>query len=159
MEKHDKVSGIFGFLFGGFIIYSAFTLDIGALGDPGAGFFPLVAGCGLCLMSAMIYLQAVLSKGKKTERIFSGVIWRRPAVILVAVFLYILFLENWVLFSSTFSYWLSFSRRLNHSGGVWRSSPPLWSPWLLGPFLRTGLNVNFQQEFSACLECEFSVER
>ena len=94
MGKHDKVSGILGFLFGGFIIYSAFKLDIGALGDPGAGFFPLVAGCGLCLMSAMIYLQAMLSKEKKTETIFSGVNWRRPAVILVAVFLYIYFFKK-----------------------------------------------------------------
>jgi putative tricarboxylic transport membrane protein len=91
MEKHDKVSSIFWFLFGGFIIYSALKLDIGTLGDPGAGFFLLFAGCGLCLTSAIIYLQAVLSKERKSVAIFSGVIWHRPAVILVSIFLYIYF--------------------------------------------------------------------
>ncbi len=91
MEKHDKVSSIFWFLFGGFIIYSALKLDIGTLGDPGAGFFLLFAGCGLCLTSAIIYLQAILSKERKSVAIFSGVIWRRPAVILVSIFLYIYF--------------------------------------------------------------------
>jgi putative tricarboxylic transport membrane protein len=94
MEKHDKASSISWFLFGGFIIYSAFNLDIGSLGDPGPGFFPLVSGCGLCLVSAMVYLQALLSKEKKTETIFGGVIWHRPAVILVAVFLYIYFFRR-----------------------------------------------------------------
>ena len=94
MEKHDRVSSIFWFLFSGFIIYSAFNLDIGALRDPGPGFFPLVSGCGLCLVSAMVYFQAALSKEKKAETIFSGVIWHRPAIILLAVFLYIYFFRK-----------------------------------------------------------------
>ncbi len=91
MKQHDKSSSILWLLFGVFIIYSAFKLGVGSLGDPGAGFFLLVAGCGLCLTSALICLQAVLSKEQKREAIFSGVIWHRPAVIIVAVFLYILF--------------------------------------------------------------------
>ena len=143
MERHNKVSGIFGFLFGGFIIYSAFKLDIGSLGDPGAGFFPLVAGCCLCLMSGMIYLQAVLSKEKKTETIFGGVNWRRPAVILVAVFLYILFFRKLGFILVNFLLLIVLFKAIE---------PQRWSVAVLSSALVTLVTWAF---FTYWLECQF----
>jgi hypothetical protein len=143
MEKHDKVSSIFWFLFGGFIIYSALKLDLGTLGDPGAGFFLLFAGCGLCLTSAIIYLQAVLSKEKKREAIFSGVIWHRPAVILVAIFSYIYFYRKLGFILVNFLLLVILFKALE---------PQRWSVAILFSALVTLVTWAF---FTYWLECQF----
>ena len=95
MKTHDKVSSIFWFSFGSFItIYSLCTLDIGVLKEPGPGFFLLISGIGLCLMAVLIFIHATLSKETESIHLFSGVIWYKPVIVLLIIFLYIYFLRK-----------------------------------------------------------------
>ena len=95
MTKHDKISSLFWFLFGSFILlYSVHHLDLGSLKEPGPGFFLVISGAGVCLTSIMIFTRAALSKEKEVFKIFSGIIWFKPALILVIIFSYIYFFEK-----------------------------------------------------------------
>ena len=89
MKKHDRVSSVFWFIFGAYIIYSGYKLDIGHLKDPGAGLLLFISGIGVCILAAVVFIQAALSREEKTERIFDQVAWHKPIIILAAVFLYI----------------------------------------------------------------------
>ena len=95
MKTHDKISSICWFSFGSFItIYSFYALDIGTLKEPGPGFFLLISGIGLCVMAVVIFINATLSKESHPIKLFSGVIWYKPAVVLVGIFFYIYFLRK-----------------------------------------------------------------
>jgi hypothetical protein len=95
MTKHDRISGLFWFLFGSFILLYTFRhLDLGSLKEPGPGFFLLISGAGVCLTSMMIFTKAILSKKKETLTIFGGIIWFKPVLILVIIFSYIYFFKK-----------------------------------------------------------------
>ncbi len=95
MKTHDKVSSIFWFSSGSFItIYSLCTLDMGVLKEPGPGFFLVISGIGLCLVAALIFIQAALSKETDSVNLFSGVIWYKPVIVLLIIFVYIFFLRK-----------------------------------------------------------------
>lgn len=95
MKRHDKISSVFWFSFGSFIIiYSIFNLDIGVLKEPGPGFFLLVSGIGLCLIAIMIFINAMLSKENEIVKIFSGIIWYKPVIVLIIIFFYIYFFRK-----------------------------------------------------------------
>jgi hypothetical protein len=95
MTKQDKISGLFWFLFGSFILLYTFRhLDLGSLKEPGPGFFLLISGAGVCLTSMMIFTKAILSREKEAFKIFSGIIWFKPALILAILFSYIYFFKK-----------------------------------------------------------------
>lgn len=96
MTKHDEISSLFWLSFGAFIIiYSIYHLDIGVLKEPGPGFFLLASGIGVCLISIMIFTKSVLSKEKREGmRIFSGIVWVKPALVLAILSLYIYFFRK-----------------------------------------------------------------
>lgn len=95
MKKHDTISSLFGFSFGLFIIfYSIYELDIGKLKEPGPGFFLLISGIGVCLIAMMIFIKTMLSKGGEIIRIFGGIIWYKPAIVLIVIFFYIYFFKK-----------------------------------------------------------------
>ncbi len=84
------MSSLFWFLFGSFIIiYAIYNLDMGTLKEPGPGFFLFVSGIGVCLTSIMIFTKSMLSNQKEGIKIFSGIIWFKPALVLAILFFYI----------------------------------------------------------------------
>ena len=95
MTRHDKISSLFWFSFGGFIIiYSIYHLDIGILKEPGPGFFLLASGIAVCLTSIMIFIKAVLSKEREGMKIFGGIVWFKPVLVLAILSFYIYFFRR-----------------------------------------------------------------
>ena len=66
--KWDRISGLFGTLFGIFIITKSFGLDVGGFRQPGPGFFPLLGGVLLTVFSIILLLQCLMVRGKTLGR-------------------------------------------------------------------------------------------
>ena len=63
----DRISGIFWFLFGVFIIREGVRLNIGSLHQPGPGFVCFLAGIFLATFSAILLLQSIVGKRRATD--------------------------------------------------------------------------------------------
>jgi putative tricarboxylic transport membrane protein len=127
MAKHDRISSLFWLLFGSFIVfYSVHHLDLGAPKEPGPGFFLFISGAGVCLTSIMIFTKAMLSKEKEVLKIFSGIIWIKPALILVILFFYIYFFKKLGFILDTFLLMIFLYRSIE---------PQSWGIAILSSFL------------------------
>ncbi len=65
MKNLDRISGIFLLVLGTAIFWNSLTLPIGTFRTPGGGLFPLIASIILIGLSAILTLQAFLSKKEK----------------------------------------------------------------------------------------------
>ena len=87
----DLISGSFLLLLGLFLAIRSTDLRIWSRSGPGAGFFPLIIGLIICLLSLILLLQYILSKraGDKAQAAPRGIPEEeRPA--LIKVFSYLL---------------------------------------------------------------------
>ena len=95
MGKKDTLSALFWLLFSAFILKEGSRIPFGTLSRPMPGFFPLILGIILGILS-FILLGKSLLKGKGEEsRIFSGRKgWNRVVLTLGMLLAYYLLLES-----------------------------------------------------------------
>jgi len=64
MAWRDRLSGVLIIIFSGVTIYLAFKLPMGKTGKPGPGIFPLILGVVIGLLSLLLFLRTLRSKGE-----------------------------------------------------------------------------------------------
>lgn len=72
MNRYDSVSSVVWFVVGlGIISWSLLTLEVGTLRSPKGGWFPLVSGAMICILSMIVFIQAQRKKQEATgERLY-----------------------------------------------------------------------------------------
>jgi hypothetical protein len=67
LKKKDQLSGAFWLFVALVTIQQAWGLKIGSFRSPGPGYIPLMAGLGMAVISAIIFLRATLSSPGKDK--------------------------------------------------------------------------------------------
>lgn len=95
--KAERVSSLFWLAVGLISLYGASLLGLGTWHEPGSGFFSFLAGCFICFMALIVFLQSFI-RGRgfqaKLSALWEGGNWRRPMIISLLLLGYILVLER-----------------------------------------------------------------
>jgi putative tricarboxylic transport membrane protein len=96
MGRADRMSGVFWLFFAIFIGIESYRLGLGTLHQPGPGFLFFWTSIALGLMSLVILIQAWRSKkaGEPQVSIFGKQNTLKILLVLIAVFLYAIFMET-----------------------------------------------------------------
>lgn len=96
MGRADRISGFFWLIFSLIIIFKSYRLGLGKIVEPGPGFLFFWAGIVLGILSLSIIFSSF--DRKKAEQpskpIFGEIHYRKIVLVLAAVFLYALLIEN-----------------------------------------------------------------
>ena len=96
MDRADRVSGCFWFLFSLFGSYQSYKLGLGTLHHPGPGFLFFWTGIVVAALSLIVILRSFRTRpSEETDQIGFGK-WnlRKAIFVLIALFLYICLLES-----------------------------------------------------------------
>lgn len=89
MRRYDQGSSLFWLLFSMIILIESLRLGVGTFNNPGTGFMSLAASGLLGILSLVLFLQAsLIRKAVEVKPLFSGTLWKRVAIVLIALFLY-----------------------------------------------------------------------
>ena len=91
MGKADRISGIFWLIFSVLVSIESYTLGLGSLRKPGPGFFFFWTGVLLGVMSFVIIL---MSRKADQRAVFEKIKVTKIVLVLIALFLYALFMEK-----------------------------------------------------------------
>lgn len=88
--NNDQLSSGLGVVLGLLIVIHSFSYQIGTFASPNTGFFPLLEGLVIILLSFIGLIAATLRerKGARWQPLFKGKRWERPLVILLSLFAY-----------------------------------------------------------------------
>ena len=89
-NKRDVFASVFLIVIGIAVIVWAFRLQVGTLLRPLAGFFPLLVGSGIIVLSLVLLFRGWLGRGP-APRPYGR--WQKPAVMLAALAVYAVLLE------------------------------------------------------------------
>jgi putative tricarboxylic transport membrane protein len=89
-NKRDVTAAILLTLIGIAVIVWAFRLQVGTLLRPLAGFFPLLVGVAVIVLSLILFVQGWLGRGE-APKAFGR--WQKPVVMLAALGIYAFLLE------------------------------------------------------------------
>lgn len=92
MRKYDLISTLFWLLVGVFIVREGHIIHVGTLREPGPGFFLFWAGVVLCGLSAITFIKAQFSEEREFKKIWAGIKWHKPLLVLIISLLYAFFL-------------------------------------------------------------------
>lgn len=99
--RGDRLSGLFLFVLALYVVYEARKLPFGTLHAPDSGFFPVLLGSALVLVSGVIWLTT-FSKADETAPVPSFEGTPRVVVAILALVLYVAVLERLGYLASTF---------------------------------------------------------
>jgi putative tricarboxylic transport membrane protein len=89
MKRYDQGSSLFWLLFSIIILVESLRLGVGTLNNPGTGFMSLAASGLLGILSLVLFLQTSFKeKAGEVKPLFSGTLWKRVFIVLIALFLY-----------------------------------------------------------------------
>lgn len=89
MKAYDRGSSLFWLLLSLYICIDSLRSGIGTLRNPGMGFMPFIASGLLGILSLMLFFQASFrSEEAKFTSPFSGTLWKRVIVVLIALLIY-----------------------------------------------------------------------
>jgi putative tricarboxylic transport membrane protein len=93
--NNDQASSGALFFTGLAICLGAVRYRLGTFAQPDSGLVPFLAGAGICLFSAIGFIQATArrSRGAGWVSPFSGVFWRRMLLVVLALVAYVLLLK------------------------------------------------------------------
>jgi len=94
MERHNLLSSAVFFCVGLFIVFYSPQFEIGSLGKPGTGFMPFLTGLIICVFATVIFVQALLDKSGKAEKIWAGIKLQKPVLSILMLIAYALLLER-----------------------------------------------------------------
>ena len=144
---YDQGSSVFWLFLSIFVCIESLHLGIGTFHNPGTGFFAFWTSGLLGILSLVLFLQTFLKKGEaKIEPLFSGTLWKRVLLVLIALLIYSKLMELLGYLISTFFlmtllFWILEPNRMR-----WF----LWS--LVISFLTTIISYYI---FSILLNCQF----
>lgn len=93
MSKQQLITGIVFVLVGLYVsIYSFVKLDIGTFSAPGSGFFTLICGSGILLLS-LIWLISGLKKASDEIALWEKRAWIKPLLAIALIALYAILIE------------------------------------------------------------------
>jgi putative tricarboxylic transport membrane protein len=93
MIKAQRITGILFVAVGAYVTwYSIFKLDLGKIGKPGSGFFTLVCGAGILVLSA-IWLFSNLRNQEDKGSLWAKRGWLSPLTAVASVFVYAFLME------------------------------------------------------------------
>jgi putative tricarboxylic transport membrane protein len=95
MGKTDRISGLFWFLFSVFVSFESYRLGLGAVNQPGPGFFFFWTGIAVAILSLVVILRSFGTQAPEEEKEAPTGKRTTPKVILVlvALFLYAVLME------------------------------------------------------------------
>jgi len=102
MNKYDKISTIFWFLVGLYVIREGYVIHLGKLREPGPGFLLFWSGIILCGLSAFTFIKAVSAQEKDSKKMWEGIEWHKPLLVLIISFTYAFFFMKIGFLISTF---------------------------------------------------------
>lgn len=92
MGKADQVSSLFWLIFSVAVVYASYRMGLGSLNKPGPGFLPFWAGVILFGLAVLVFIQNKFIQQTKEKipltELWSGMRWRKPIYILIALFAY-----------------------------------------------------------------------
>ena len=97
MDKfnNDQVSGAIWIAVGIAVALGSLRYGLGPLESPGTGFLPFLAGCAIASLALIGLIQSTLKRRKGTgwTPIFRGVLWKKPLLVMAALFGYALLMK------------------------------------------------------------------
>lgn len=112
MKAHDQGSSLFWLLLSIYVCIESLRLEIGTLRNPGMGFMTFGASVLLGILSLGLLFQSIFRKEEaRVEPLFSGTLWKRIILVLMALLLYtkLLPLAGYLLgtfFLMSFLFWI-----------------------------------------------------
>ncbi len=96
MRKADQISGIFWFLFSGFICVESYRMGLGSLHQPGPGFIFFWTAFVMGILSIAVFVPAWTKKkaGEPEGPIFGKENVLKIILVLLSLFLYAFFMET-----------------------------------------------------------------
>jgi putative tricarboxylic transport membrane protein len=97
MEKADRASGLFWFLFSLFITYQSYKLGLGTLHQPGPGFLFFWTGIVTAILSIIIIMMSLRNRPPEETAGLDFGRWKVAKIVpvLISLFLYV-FLMEWL---------------------------------------------------------------
>lgn len=101
MKKPNRFTSTFWLIFSIFICFESYRLDVGNFRNPGPGFFPFTMGVVFGILSMILLILSLIQKDEG-EAVFEKIRWKSAILVLVALFIYSIFLEKIGFIGTTF---------------------------------------------------------
>ena len=93
MIKAQRITGLIFIMLGAYVTwYSMFKLKVGTISRPGSGFFTLICGLGILVLS-LIWLLSGLKKQEDKGAMWEKGQWLSPLLAIVVTFAYAFLME------------------------------------------------------------------
>ncbi len=141
---YDRGSSLFWLLLSICVCIESLRIGIGTLHNPGTGFFAFCMSGVLGILALILFLQTFFKKREaKMEPLFSGTLWKRALLVLIALVIYPRFMDLLgylisTFFLMTFLFWILERKKV-------------WLVFVLS-ILTTGITYYV---FSIALNCQF----
>jgi putative tricarboxylic transport membrane protein len=106
MRKYDRISALFWFFVGIYVTREGYVVYVGPLREPGPGFLLFWCGIVLCGLSAFTFVKAQFSIEQESKKMWVGLKWHRPLLVLMICLVYTFFFERLGYLLSTFLWML-----------------------------------------------------
>jgi putative tricarboxylic transport membrane protein len=91
MTRHDRYTSLIWGLFGLYVAFEGWRLQLGTVNQPKSGFMVFWAGMILFGLSLILFLKAVLTKsGEEAKPLWKGRDWPKGGKVMAALFAYAL---------------------------------------------------------------------
>ena len=96
MDKADRVSGFFWFIFSVFVSYESYKLGLGTLHQPGPGFLFFWTGIVIAILSLIVIVRSLRKRSPEEaqEPAFGKRNVTKIVLVLISLFLYALLMER-----------------------------------------------------------------
>ena len=94
LNNSELWTGILGLALGIFVIRSGLKLKLGTINDPGSGYVLFYTGILMCLFAASIIVAAATEGGPTFGSRWEGARWTKPVVIIAALVVYSIALDQ-----------------------------------------------------------------
>ena len=94
ISKQQRIAGIVLMLLGAYVTYYAlFELNIGTVREPGSGFFTLICGAGILLLSTILVVLS-FKNGVEDRPLWEKGGWKKPLLAIVVILAYVLLIPR-----------------------------------------------------------------
>jgi hypothetical protein len=96
MERCDRITSLFWFIFGLYITISAYTFGIGSLSNPGPGFIFFLTGNFISILSIIVFVGAEISikSGEIRPISWEGIRWGKMISVVISLVIYTYLFEK-----------------------------------------------------------------
>ena len=137
MRKYDRISTVFWFFVGLYVIWEGYATHVGTLKGPGPGFLLFWSGIVLCGLSAFTFVKAQFSIEQESKKMWVGLKWHKPLLVLMISLVYAFFFSRLGYLLSTFLFMLllfKFMDSLKWPNALLASFLSVFFTWLLFDF-------------------------